>query len=291
MALRFGVAGTAYWASEIHLPGLLATEGADVVGIWGRTPETVATIAARHGIRAFPRFEDLLAEVDAVTMAVPPDVQARLALAAARAGRHMIVEKPLTREPRTARAIATAVADRNLAALVFFLRRFVPEVEAAITAERDHPWTHADIRVHSYVMAQQSPYINSVWRQQQGAALWDIGPHVLSVLIPMLGIVTAVEGIAAPPGFSRFRTTHARGATADVSLSLHVAPADICNEYRFTSATRDIVLPNPEIGRVGAFSQAVQDLLAAVASGRRDHPCSVGLGADIVDILARAEQP
>lgn len=288
MNLRFGVIGTAHWAREIHIPGLFAA-GANVVGIWGRTPSTVETIASERGLQAFANLDDLLDVCDAVTMAVPPDVQAGVALRAAQAGKHLLLEKPVTRDVESAKRIAKAVSDRDLATQVFFIRRFIPEIAAAIASEKDNVWTQANIRVHASVMATKSPYSDSVWRQAPGAALWDIGPHVLSVLIPMMGSVTAIEAQPERDGVSVFRTWHERGGVADVSVTLHCAADAVANDYRFFSATRELLLPNPEFSRVDAFSRAVLELTDVVRSGRRDLPCGLPLGVNIVEWLVKAE--
>jgi predicted dehydrogenase len=288
MKPRFGVVGTAHWARQIHLPGLLAA-GADVVGIWGRTASVAEEIAAEKGIRAFASFEELLEACDAVTMAVPPDVQAQLALKAAQAGKHMIVEKPLTRDLESARRIEKAATDKGLAALVFFVRRFIPEIAAAIAAERAHPWTQATIRVHSGVMAGPSPYANSVWRQAPGAALWDIAPHVLSVLIPMMGEVEAVEAQPERDGVTQMRIWHRPGGVADVSVSLRSAAEDVAHSYRFASASRSIALPEPAFSRVEVFGRAVTALTEAIQSGRRELDCGLALGREVVDWLQKAQ--
>ena len=288
MTLRFGVVGTAYWAREIHIPGLFAA-GADAVGIWGRTPATVEKVAQERGLPAFASLDDLLDACDAVTIAVPPDVQAQIALRAAQAGKHLILEKPVTRDVESAHRIARVVAERDLATQVFFLRRFVPEIAATIASERGNNWTQAKIRVHASVMATESPYSGSVWRQAPGAALWDIGPHVLSVLIPMMGQVTAIAAQPERDGFSVFRTWHERGGVADVSVTLHCAADAVANDYRFLGPTRELVFPNPQFSRIDAFSRAVLELTDAVRNGRRDLPCGLPLGVNIVEWLVKAE--
>ena len=290
MAIRFGVVGTGFWAREIHIPGLLATADADVVGLWGRTASAVEQIATRYGIRAFARLDDMLDAVDALSIAVQPQAQPDIAVAAAKAGKHVILEKPLAKDALAGRAVMAAVETAKVANLVFFIRRFVPEIAAAIAAERDHAWDHADVRVHSAAMVTDSPYRNSAWRRGSLGALWDIGPHVLSVLIPMLGPVLTIEAEATHDHRTIIRTRHQHGRTADISLTLHAAPDDVANDYRFMSRTRDLLLPNPELARVHAFSQAATRLIANIVSGQRDDECGVRLGVDIVDLLAQAEQ-
>jgi predicted dehydrogenase len=290
VTIRFGVVGTAYWAREVHAPGVASAKNASLIGIWGRNNDAARDIAQCHGIRAFERFEDLLAEADALTMAVPPAVQAGLALRAAEAGKHMMLEKPLAMASAEAHAIADAMAARGTRGLVFFLRRFVPEIAAAIAAERTGGWRKAKIRVHSSVMSTASPYAQSVWRQHEGAALWDIGPHVLSILLPMLGPVARVRAQPEEAGVCVFQTEHENGATADVSLTLHADPASVGTSYRFESPTRELVLPEPDINRLTAFTHATEILTDLIGNRLDRHECDVQTGATITSVLAAAEQ-
>jgi predicted dehydrogenase len=130
MALRFGLVGTGYWAQEAHATALAAHDDADLVGVWGRDPAKTEAAAARFGIAGHTDLDRLLAEVDAVAMAVPPDVQAELAVRAAAAGRHLLLDKPLALSLDGADKVAEAVAAGGVASLVFFTLRFLPEVAA-----------------------------------------------------------------------------------------------------------------------------------------------------------------
>lgn len=289
MTLRFGVAGTGYWASEVHLAGLLRTDGAEVVGLWGRTPSRVEEIAKRHQIRPFARLSDMLAEVDAVSIAVQPGAQRDIAVAAAQAGKHLILEKPLALTVEDARSVEEAVKNSGLASLVFFIRRFVPEIAATIEAERGAGWTRGQVRVHSSVMVTDSPYHDSPWRQEPDAALWDIGPHVLAVLIPLLGDVSSIRASREPDKTVFIQTEHQTGAVADISLTLHAEPGDVTNGYRFTSPGRELILPNPELQRPDVFRRAASQLIEQVKTGVRAIDCDVTLGARIVDLLKQAE--
>ncbi len=289
MAVRFGVVGTGYWASEVHVPGLSQTDDAEVVGLWGRTPGQVEEIAARYRIRPFSRLSDMLSEVDAVSIAVQPRAQRDIAATAAQAGKHLILEKPLAMTVEDARAIEAAVKKSGVASIVFFIRRFIPEIAAAIETQHGAGWERGLVRVHSSVMITDSPYRNSRWRQEPGAALWDIGPHVLAVLIPLLGDLSSIEASLGPDKRVVIKTVHQSGARADVSLTLHAEPTDVVNDYRFTSPGREVILPNPELQRPDAFSRAASQLIAQVASGQHRIDCDVALGAKIVDLLTQAE--
>ena len=106
-----------------------------------------------------------MAAVDGVAFAVPPDVQAPIATAAAQAGKHLLLEKPL--------AISAAEAD---------------ELAEAVT-------------------------------QSQVGALWDIAPHVISLLWAGLGPVTSVTADAGPADVSHLILHHQGGPTSTVTVS------------------------------------------------------------------------
>ena len=77
--MRFGLVGTGPWATMVHGPGLLEARDADLVGVWGRSAEKAETLATSLGVTAYDDCDALLADVEAVAFAVPPDVQAELA--------------------------------------------------------------------------------------------------------------------------------------------------------------------------------------------------------------------
>ena len=83
MSLRFGVAGTGFWAREVHVRGLKARSDVELVGIWGRDGEAARKVAQTSGIRPFATFDEMLSAVDAVSIAVAPEAQPELACAAA----------------------------------------------------------------------------------------------------------------------------------------------------------------------------------------------------------------
>jgi len=99
-AVRIGLVGYGN-AAELHMPGYrqLGADRCQVVAVCGRSQDRAAAYAARHSIpQAFGSLADMLsrAELDAVDLVVPNHVHAQYAIQAARAGKHIICEKPLT---------------------------------------------------------------------------------------------------------------------------------------------------------------------------------------------------
>ena len=88
-------------AANLHMPGYrqLGPERCEVVAVCGHSQERARPIADKHGIpHAFGSLTEMLAsvEVDAVDLVVPNHVHRQYAIEAAQAGKHLIVEKPLT---------------------------------------------------------------------------------------------------------------------------------------------------------------------------------------------------
>lgn len=266
--VRFGVVGTGYWADQVHLPGLQAAPGVELVGVWGRDPEKAAAAAAGFGIRGYTSLPEMLAEVDAVSFAVPPPVQAGLALEAAGAGKHLLLEKPLALTPEDADSVVRAVAASGVAAVVFFTRVFTAEVELAIQdlAARG-PWMQCAGHFHAGALRPGTPYSASAWRQRSGA-LWDIGPHALSVLLPVMGPVTEVTAVAEGD-MVRLRLVHAPGGVSETTLTLQAPPEASGERYLFRSGERTAALEVGPAPRLQAYGGAVAALLDTIAGRGR----------------------
>lgn len=97
--VRIGLVGAGFVAA-IHVRALRPLAGrAAITAVTSRRPERAAAFAQQHGIPTVaPTLDDLLArdDVDAVDLCVPNHLHADMAIAAARAGKHIICEKPLT---------------------------------------------------------------------------------------------------------------------------------------------------------------------------------------------------
>src|SRR5215469_901040 len=94
---------------ESRTRALASAPGIEFAAVWGRNTEAAATLAAECGVKVHADFDAFLAEVDAVAFSVPPDVQSELAVRAARAGKHLLLEKPIALTEAEAETLATAV--------------------------------------------------------------------------------------------------------------------------------------------------------------------------------------
>ncbi|MBV2356238.1 Gfo/Idh/MocA family oxidoreductase [Streptomyces sp. J2-1] len=287
--MRIGLLGTGPWAEMAYAPALAGHGGLDFAGVWGRRPEAAAALAERYGVRAYDDVDALLADVDAVAVALPPDVQAGMAVRAARAGRHLLLDKPLALDPADARAVAEEAERAGVASVVFFTARFQTGPSAWIAEQAAlEGWFTARAQWLGAVFTTDSPFAASPWRRERGA-LWDVGPHALSVLLPVLGDVREVLSAAHGPGDTAHVVLgHTSGASSTLTLSLTAPPAASGNEVELRGASGVTALPRSEEDAVTALTRAADALLAAASSGR-PHACDASFAVRVTEILAVAE--
>lgn len=113
-SIRVGLIGPGSIADERLIPALSTIEGAVFWSVLGRERQKAKKFAEKHGAKA-PQadFSDLAAflcdpDLDAVIIASPDKLHAQQAIACARAGKHVFVEKPLATSAKDARAIVEA---------------------------------------------------------------------------------------------------------------------------------------------------------------------------------------
>jgi len=287
--MRFGLVGTGHWARVTHAPAIAATAGAELVAVWGRRPEAVRPLADEHGARAYEDFDALLDAVDAVAFSVPPDVQAPLATRAARAGKHLLLEKPIALARHDADELADAVAAAGVASVVFFTSRFQPEVrEWLADLNTTSDWDGATAHWLGNAFGAGSPFATP-WRCEKGG-LWDLGPHALSILMAALGPVDRVTAEAGPRDITSLLLRHTSGATSMTTVSIKAPDAAAVSDLVVWGPRGRSWMPAGTLPPEAALGVALGELMAAAESGQLEHPCDVRLGREIVAVLAEAAE-
>ncbi|MFG3028185.1 Gfo/Idh/MocA family protein [Streptomyces sp. NPDC048253] len=288
--MRIGLLGTGPWAQMVHAPVLQAHEALDFVGVWGRRPEAAKELADRHGTRAYDDVDALLTDVDAVAVALPPDVQARLAVRAAGAGCHLLLDKPVAATVPGARAVVRAAQEAGVASVVFFTTRFVPEAGAWIAEQaQTGGWFtgRAEWLGDVFHGTGDHPFATP-WRGEKGA-LWDVGPHALSVLLPVLGDVRRVTAAARGPRDTvHVVLDHVDGASGTLTLSLTAPPAATGSGVELRGTAGVTRLPQGGGDAAGALTRAADELLVSARDGR-PHACDAAFGLRVTEILADVE--
>jgi predicted dehydrogenase len=286
--MRFGVVGTGYWARETHATALAAHPDAELVGVWGRSFERATELAETFGGRAYEDVDQMFDDVDAVAFAVPPEVQAELAVRAAARGCHLLMDKPVAFTTEAADRVVEAVDRAGVRSVVFFTRRFAANQADWLTdVQQHHAWNSGHVRIYASIFEPGNPFGQSEWRRTRGA-LWDVGPHALSILLPALGPVTHVIADRGLGDTVTVLLHHESGAASTMSLSLTAPPGSRGNSWRLFGEDRQTSMPQATTTSVEAMGACISALLLD-QPGRWAHPCDVRLGRDVVRILQAAD--
>lgn len=286
--MRFGLVGTGHWARTVHAPALSEAAGVELAGVWGRDPAKTAALADEFDATAYEDVEALINAVDAVSFAVPPDVQIGLAERAARAGRHLFLEKPIATRVDAAERLVSAVASAGVASVVFFTSRFMPERRAWIEAVRSEDWYGGWAVWLGAAFAPDSPF-DTPWRHEKGG-LWDVGPHALSMVAATLGPVTRVTAVAGRRDVVHLVAHHERGVTSTVTVTIEAPPAARNASLTLWGRPGTSTMPSGATTPVEAGTLAVSELVANASAGRTDHSCDARFGAHVVRLLADAQR-
>jgi predicted dehydrogenase len=290
--MRFGLVGTGYWAQTAHAPALSATPGVSLAAVWGRRADAAESLAATYGAAAFSDVGAFLGAVDAVAFAVPPHVQAPLAIRAAEAGKHLLLEKPVALSVPEADKLVAAVSVGGVATVVFFTHQFNTEIRAWLTDERARGgwsgggWSGGVAVWLGSALQPDNPF-NTPWRRDKGA-LWDLGPHVVSMLWACLGPVTSVTAVPGGTGVTHLVFRHESGASSAATVTLSAAEAAAGTSLFVWGEAGRSVMPAAPADPADALRVAALELVAAAETGR-PHPCDVRFGREVVRLLAEAQ--
>jgi predicted dehydrogenase len=126
--LRVGVIGTGYGA-DVHIPGLKHLPEVDVVAVCANSKDHALRAARHSSIREhYDDYREMLdhANLDAVTIAVPPEHQHQIAIACAEHEVHMLCEKPMASSAAEARDMHRLVEEARLCHSVNYQSRYLP---------------------------------------------------------------------------------------------------------------------------------------------------------------------
>jgi len=203
MAIGFGVVGTGMIAG-FHAKALGAIPGARLVGAFDAVPERAQKFAAEQGCSAYTDLDAMLAnrDIHVVTICTPSGAHRDPAVAAAQAGKHLLVEKPL--EITLARCDEIiAACDRAGVRLGGILpSRFTPAnlaLKAAIDSGRFGRLTLGDTYVKWWRTQQyydQGGW-RGTWKLDGGGAYMNQAIHNVDLLQWFMGDVVEVCGLTA----------------------------------------------------------------------------------------------
>jgi predicted dehydrogenase len=276
--LRVGLVGGGPWGRSVHAPAVACHPEFELTGVWTRRPAAAVEIAGANGATAFDDFDALVDAVDVVAFAVPPTVQSELAVAAARAGRHLILEKPIAASLDDARRLADAIGTAGVASVVVLTFRFAAETKEWLAdVAGGGSWSGATGRWLSGALLD-GKYAGSPWRQHEGAIL-DIGPHIFDLLDAALGSIVEVGAARyTEPDLWQVISVHDSGATSTATFSMRLPIDPSVLEFDVYGSAGRVVLTSRRTPADQCFATLLDELAAMIRAGVTTHGCDVRRG-------------
>ena len=258
--LRIGILGAASIAPNAIIRPANAGGKAVIAAVAARDPRRATEFAAKHAIpKVHASYEDLLADVslDAIYNPLPNGLHGRWTIAALRAGKHVLCEKPFTADADEARSVAAVAAEEDLVVMEAFHWRYHPLADRVIGLVREG--AIGDLRTVRAALCFPLPSTTDIrWQPDlAGGALMDAGCYPISMLRHFVG--TEPEVIAArcwerSPGVDRL---------AEVRLRF---PGDVSGFVRASMWSRHVLSLSVKLvgtkGRISIFNPVAPQFLS-----------------------------
>lgn len=198
MSFGFGIIGCGM-ISRFHAKAIADIENASLIGCWNRTPESAQKLAEETGCVAYNSLEDMLADpnIHVVTIGTASGAHLDPAVAAAEAGKHVIIEKPLEVTLERCDKIIAACEKNNVKLATIFPSRFHQSsrlMKSAVEAKKFGTLTMGDAYVKWY--RTQEYYDSGAWRgtweMDGGGALMNQAIHSVDLLYWFMGPVKSI---------------------------------------------------------------------------------------------------
>jgi len=269
--VRIAVAGVGRMG-RWHLDKARANAAATVVGIFDADSNRASDVAQATGVPSFENYERLLAQADAVIIAAATAAHFPLATLALEAGKHVLLEKPISRTVAEAESLALAAESRGLRLQVGFLERFRLELVRRSLGPAPVRYLEADRLTVGFP------------RESGTDVVADLMTHDLDLLHALSsadcasvtgivdeeaswGAVSASSSIVLADGtrarLSASWVAHAPRRTLRIATETHWHEFDFLSDRVATRARGGEWVSEP-IGAVDALSRQLEDFLGAI---------------------------
>lgn len=201
--LNFGIIGCGRIAYK-HAEAIKKNEKANLLSVCDVIEERVADYKDKYGAqKGYIDYHELLEnpDLDVVSICTPSGIHAEMGIAAAKAGKHVVVEKPMSMSLQDADALINACDENGVKLAVCFQNRFNPPVQKlrrALEEGRFGKLTHGSAVVRWF--RPQDYYDQAPWRgtrANDGGCLMNQSIHNIDLLQWMMGPVESVFGYTA----------------------------------------------------------------------------------------------
>ena len=192
---------------RVHIDAIAQLDSCHLVGVNARTQPPLRQQAAELGVSAYPTLEDALSDpdVDAIVIATPHRSHAEITEQAAQAGKHVLVEKPMSVTLSEADHMIEVCRDAGVKLGVLFNNRFRPEaLKMRELVEQGAIGEIYRVSMASAMIRSQDYYDRLDWRgkwqAEGGGALLNQGIHAIDLMQWVGGLPTSVMGLVSTRG-------------------------------------------------------------------------------------------
>lgn len=203
--VRWGIIGCGDVTEVKSGPAFNKVENSSLVAVMRRNAEKAEDYAERHNVpKWYSNADDLIydSEVNAVYVATPPSSHAEYTIKAAKAGKHVYVEKPMAANHEECLEMVKACRKQGVKLFVAYYRRRLPLFQKVLELLNDNKIGKVravDIRLHLKTREEDHDRDNLPWRVIESVAgagyFYDLASHQLDILDYFFGPVKDAAGI------------------------------------------------------------------------------------------------
>lgn len=186
--VRIVIIGAGDIARKRHIPAIVQAEHGELYGFYNRTLSVTQALAEQYGARAFRSVDEVLADpqVDAVLISTPPMSHAELTMRALQAGKHVLLEKPMTLTVSEAEEIVSAEAASEARVTMLHVQRYyAPHARAKELLDRGEIGRLLSVR--TYLGNADQSLLAGVPHADWKDALFNVGVHRIDLLRWLVG--------------------------------------------------------------------------------------------------------
>jgi predicted dehydrogenase len=210
--VRIGVVGTGH-LGNLHTKMFAQITNVDLVGVFDADTEKAQKVAAEHGTKAYASLDELLRDIQAVSIATTTTTHYDVACQALDRGLHTFIEKPITETIDQARKLVALAEKKNVSIQVGHIERFNPAILAL------EQYKIAPLFIESHRLAQFNP------RGSDVAVVLDLMIHDIDLILSLVKsrvVRVDANGVSVVSGsedIANARLQFENGCVANVTAS------------------------------------------------------------------------
>lgn len=231
------------WAAGAHIDSINKTPHAQVTAVWSSRKLDSAELSSKHGgsIKAYENLDEMLADpsIHVVDITSYPSQHKKQAVAAANAGKHIILEKPMAMSLADCREIVAAAKKNKVKGCVCFECRFSNQfivTKALIDEGLLGDLHYGEVDYYHGIGPWYGQFRWNIFKKDGGSALLTAGCHALDALLMCMG-----DDVKSVSSFST------------------KSKSDIFKPYEYNTASTTIInFKNGKIGKCAAIVDCLQ---------------------------------